>query len=56
MAFLLACWRWLMAAPRGGALPAAFSQTHPAIAAAPAARPRLVLLATIHVPWPRLTS
>jgi hypothetical protein len=55
MAFLMACWRWLMS-PVTAPAPAAYPLTRPAIAALPAARPRLALLATIHVPWPRLTS
>ena len=51
LAFFLACWRWLMSPPRATAFTPAFPLTHLSLAAIPAARPRHVLLATIHVPW-----
>jgi hypothetical protein len=56
LAIILACWRWLMSPLQAAASPPALPLTRPAIAALPAARPRFVLLATIHVPWPRLLS
>jgi hypothetical protein len=55
MAFILACWRWLTS-PALEAPPPASPPTRPAIAALPAARPRFVLLASIHVPWQRLRA
>ena len=56
LAFILACWRWLTSPPTAMALAPAFPLKPLAIAALPAARPRFVLLAPIHVPWPRKTS
>jgi hypothetical protein len=56
MALLMLCWQWLTSLPQAFAVPPAFPPTRPAIAALPAARPRFVLLATIHVPWLRSTS
>ena len=56
LAIILACWRWLTSPLQAAASPPAFPLTRPAPAALPAARPRFVLLATIHVPWPRLLS
>ncbi|MGE4242802.1 hypothetical protein [Ramlibacter sp.] len=41
-----------MSPAAAGALLAAYPPTRPALAALPAARPRFVLLAPIHVPWP----
>lgn len=54
MAILLACWRWLLPAPRMPASPAPAAGT-PA-AAALAARTRRRPLAPIHAPLPRLLS
>ena len=51
LAFLMACWRWLTSPPPVAALAPGHPLTRPQVAALPAARPRLVLLAPIHVPW-----
>jgi hypothetical protein len=56
MAIFMVCWEWLTRPLQPAASPTAFPLTRPALAALPAARPRLVLLATIHVPWQRLSS
>lgn len=56
MAILWACWEWLTSPLQAAASLTAFPLTRPAIAAVPAARPRFVLLATIHVPWLRPLS
>ena len=51
LAFLMACWRWLTSPPPAAALAPDYPLTRPVLAALPAARPRFVLLAPIHVPW-----
>jgi hypothetical protein len=56
MAILLACWQWLTSPLQAAASLPAYPLTRPLFAAIPAARPRFVLLASIHVPWPRLLS
>ena len=56
MAILLAFWRWLTSPTQAAASLPAYPLTRPSIAALPAARPRFVLLAPIHVPWRRRPS
>ena len=56
LAYFLACWRWLMSPPQATAWAPAFPLTRLSLAAVPAARPRRVLLASIHVPWHRSPS
>lgn len=51
MAFIMACWRWLTSPPPDSALAPSYPLERSPIAALPAVRPRLVLLAPIHVPW-----
>jgi hypothetical protein len=56
MAILMAFWRWLTSPLQAAASSTAYPLMRFLPAAVPAARPRFVLLATIHVPWPRLLS
>ena len=56
LAFIMACWQWLTSPPLAAAWMPDFPQKRPALAALPAARPRFVLLAPIHVPWRRRSS
>jgi hypothetical protein len=56
LAFIMACWRWLTSPPPAACLPPSYPLKRTPIAALPAVRPRLVLLAPIHVPWPRRSS
>jgi hypothetical protein len=53
LAILMAFLDWLFGPDEAAASPNGLPLTRPAIAALPAARPRFVLLASIHVPWPR---
>jgi len=56
MAFIMACWRWLTSPPSLAAWAPSYPLDRPALAALPAQRPRFILLASIHVPWPRRSS
>jgi hypothetical protein len=53
LAILLAFWDWLTSPHEAAASTDGLPLTRFSIAALPAARPRFVLLATIHVPWLR---
>lgn len=52
LAFLMACWRWLTSPPPAAALAPGYPLQRPVLAALLAVRPRFILLAPIHVPWP----
>jgi hypothetical protein len=56
LAFIMACWRWLTSPPLLAACAPSYPLDRPALAALPAQRPRFILLAPIHVPWPRRSS
>jgi hypothetical protein len=55
LAFIMTCWRWLTSPTPAVAWTPSYLLERPAFAALPAMRPRILLLAPIHVPW-RLRS
>jgi hypothetical protein len=56
MAFIMACWRWLTSPPPVACLSPSYPGKRTPVAVLPVVRPRFVLLAPIHVPWPRRSS
>ena len=55
MAFIKACWQWLTSPAPVATMAPSYPPKRNPFAALPAMRPRLLLLAPIHVPW-RLRS